>query len=226
MSADELPRTLSHDLRGPLMAISGAAELICKITAGDDPDRQIRDWCDQIHHATGVMERLIRDLLESGSFEDAQLRLRPAPHDVNALVRGAVEAFQEAASAKNVCLDADFPVEAANAVCDRHRIYQVLSNILGNAIAFTPVDGSVRVRVARRATDVLVAVADTGAGIPKAEQAFIFERFRRHGDEERNGVGLGLYIAKWIVDAHRGRIWAESQVGRGSTFCFTLPAVS
>jgi len=224
MSADELPRTLSHDLRGPLMAISGAAELICEIARnGDGPGREIRGWCDQIQHATGVMERLIHDLLEFGSFEDAQLRLRPAWHDVTVLVRSATDAFQKAALANNISLDADFPAGAVMAMYDRHRMLQAVSNVIHNAIRFTPRGGSVRVRVARSGADVLVAVADTGAGIPKAELTAIFERFRRLGDMDRRGLGLGLYIAQWIVEAHGGRIWVESQVGRGSTFCFTLP---
>jgi signal transduction histidine kinase len=222
MDANELPHTLSHDLRGPLMAISGAAELICAIAAPGDPE--IRDWCNQIHQATSVMERLIHDLLEVGSFEDAQLRLRPAAHDVTALVRGAVDAFQQAASAKNVCLDADFPARAVTAECDRKRILQVVSNILRNAVAFTPAGGSIRVRVRRRKNEVLVSIADTGTGIPKAAHDAIFERFRQHDDGGRTGPGLGLYIAKWIVHVHHGRIGVESGVGCGSTFWFTLPA--
>jgi signal transduction histidine kinase len=222
MGADDLPHTLSHDLRGPLMAISGAAELICAIAASGDPDRQIRGWCHQIHHATSVMERLIHDLLERGSFEDAQLRLRPAPHDVAVLMRGAVDAFQKAASAKNIFLATDFPAEPVTAECDRGRIVQVISNILRNAIAFTPQGGSIHVRATRRNDEVTISVADTGAGIPKAEQNAIFERFRQVREEERTGAGLGLYIAQWIVDAHGGRIWVESNVGRGSTFSFTL----
>jgi signal transduction histidine kinase len=221
MAADQLPHTLSHDLRGPLMAISGAAELICAIAAPSDPE--IRDWCHQIHHATSVMERLIHDLLEVGSFEDAQLRLRPASHDLSALVRGAVDAFQQAASAKNISLDADFPAGSVAAACDRTRIVQVVSNILRNAVTFTPDGGSIHVRVRRRKSDMLVSIADTGAGIPKPARHAIFERFRRHDAGERTGPGLGLYIAKWIVDAHHGRIWVESRAGRGSTFFFTLP---
>jgi signal transduction histidine kinase len=222
MNADDLPRTLTHDLRGPLMAISGAAELICAIAATSDPE--IRDWCNQIHHATSVMERLIHDLLAVGTFEDARLRLRPALHDMTGLLQGAVDVFQQAASAKNISLDADFPAEPVTAECDRERIGQVVANILCNAIAFTPAGGSIQVRARRTNDDAMVSVADTGIGIPNAEQHSVFERFRRHGDGGRSSPGVGLYIAKWIVDAHGGRIWVESHAGRGSTFCFTLPA--
>jgi len=224
MDTHELPHTLSHDLRGPLMAISGAAELICAIAAPREPE--VRDWCNQIHHATSVMERLIHDLLEVGSFEDAQLRLRPAPHDMNALVRDAIEACRKAASAKNICLDADFPAAAVTAECDRRRIVQVVTNILRNAVAFTPEGGSIRVRVRRRKHAVHVSITDNGSGIPEAAQHAIFERFRQPDEHARAGPGLGLYIARWIVNAHRGEIRVRSRVGRGSTFTVTLPISS
>jgi signal transduction histidine kinase len=225
MGADELPRTLSHDLRGPLMAISGAAELICEMAPeADEPGGEIRDWCDQIQYAAGVMERFIHDVLEFGSLEDAQLRLRLVRDDLTVLVRSVAEMFQNAASSKHIRFDTDFPAGATIATYDRDRMLQVVSNIVHNAITFTPHGGSIRVGVARSGADVLVTVTDTGSGIPKAELDTIFERFRRLSEADRRGLGVGLYIAKWIVEAHGGRIWAESQVGRGSTFCFTLPA--
>ena len=206
------------------MAIAGAAELICEIApAGDEPGRQIGDWCEQIQHAASVIERLVHDLLDFGSFENGQLRVRAERHDVTVLVRSAIEVIQSAARAKKISLGADFPTGAIMAAYDRHRLLQVLSNLIHNAITFTPEGGSICVRVARSGTDVLVSVADTGAGIPQAELTAIFERFRRLGETRRKGLGLGLYIAKWIVEAHGGRIWVESQLGCGSTFYVTLP---
>ena len=149
MGADELRRTLTHDLRGPLMTISGAAELIGEIApATDEPSRQIREWCEQIQQSAGVMERLIHDLLEFGSFEDGQLRLRTERHDVTVLVRSAVEAFRTVAATKKVSLIADLPTSILMAAYDRHRLLQVLSSLIHNAIRFTPQDGSIRVRVA------------------------------------------------------------------------------
>jgi signal transduction histidine kinase len=100
---------------------------------------------------------------------------------------------------------------------------QVLSNLIHNAIKFTPEGGSIRVRIARAGTFCLVSVSDTGPGIPASELTGIFERFRQLDRSDRTGLGLGLYISQWIVEAHGGRIWAESEVGAGTTFHFTLP---
>jgi signal transduction histidine kinase len=105
---------------------------------------------------------------------------------------------------------------------DMDRMLQVVSNLLQNAIKFTPAGGSITIRAARRGAACIVAVSDTGIGIPANELSSIFERFRQLDKTDRAGLGLGLYISKWIVEAHGGRIWAESQAGAGSTFYFTL----
>jgi len=211
-------------LRGPLMAICGAAEMIAKIAPTDGDDgRQIREWAEQISRSAAVMERLIRDLLDCGSFEGGRLRVRAERHDLTVLIRSVIEAFEMAATAKNLTLEADFPAAAIIAKYDRERLLRVLSNLLRNAIAFTPPGGSIRIRVSRAGTDLVVSVADTGVGVPQHELATLFDRFRQPGYGDRTGLGLGLYISKWIVEAHGGRIWAESEVGQGSTFSFTLP---
>jgi signal transduction histidine kinase len=107
---------------------------------------------------------------------------------------------------------------------DASRILQVLANLIGNAVKFTPADGEIRVCVEHRSGELVISVADTGAGIPADEAPHVFERFwhRRRGAHKR-GSGLGLAISKGIVEAHGGRIWVDSQLGAGSTFCFTLP---
>jgi signal transduction histidine kinase len=205
------------------MAISGAAELIAQIAPADgDAGVQIREWAGQISQGAAVMERLIRDLLDFGSLENGRLRVHLERRDLTAFVRSAADAFQADAAAKSLTLEADFPAHPVVATYDRDRVYRVLSNLIHNAIAFTPPGGSICVRVFRRGSEPVVAVADTGIGISSTDLISIFERFRRpHGDGA--GLGLGLYVSKWIVEAHGGRIWAESQVGRGSTFFFTLP---
>jgi signal transduction histidine kinase len=225
LKTDELPRTVGHDLRGPLMAISGAAELIAQIAPADgEAGVQIREWAGQISHGAAVMERLIRDLLDFGSLENGRLCVRAEHRDLTALVRGAANAFQSAAAAKSLTLEADFPVRPVMATYDRDRVYRVLWNLIHNAIAFTPSGGSVCVRVFRRGADPAVAVIDTGIGISSTDLITLFDRHRQLRQPEGAGLGLGLYVSKWIVEAHGGRIWAESQVGRGSTFFFTLPA--
>jgi len=224
-ATDELFRTIGHDLRGPLMAISGAAELIAKMAPADaHPGPQIREWADQISHSAAVIDRLVRDLLDFGACENGQLRLRAQRHDITILIRGVIEAFEAAATAKGLTLEADFSAVPLTATYDRDRLLRVLSNITHNAVTFTPRDGSIRIAAVRKATDLVVSVADSGVGIPPPELSTVFDRFRYPRHTPNCGLGLGLYVAKWIVEAHGGRIWAESEVGRGSTFSFTLPA--
>ena len=113
------------------------------------------------------------------------------------------------------------PLELA--AFDPARILQVLVNLLSNAIKFTPTDGKVVVRVERLGDEIRFAVSDTGEGIPTDKLEAVFERFLQVKPNDRRGVGLGLYISKCIVQGHGGRIWAESRMGHGSTFCFTIP---
>jgi signal transduction histidine kinase len=216
---------VSHDLRGPLMTIAGVATLIEQNIPADDTGRT-RAWTDSIKRSVGVMERLIGDLLDFGSFEDGRLRVTADSHDIRDLVRHTVDAFQPVASGKKIVLEVELPDEPVMAMYDDHRIQQVLSNVIHNAIKFTPDCGSIRVRVERSGTDCVVAVADTGIGIPQNELTTIFQRFRQLDGTARTGLGLGLYISMWIIEAHGGRIWAESRVGAGSTFYFTLPLES
>jgi signal transduction histidine kinase len=128
------------------------------------------------------------------------------------------------ASTKSIALTADLP-SPIEAVFDEHRIEQVVANLLHNAVKFTPAGGEIRVRADAADTEAIVTVTDSGIGVPEREAAAVFERFRRlnEGDAPEAGLGLGLYISKWIVEAHQGRIWCESRPGAGSTFRFTLP---
>jgi signal transduction histidine kinase len=219
---NEFLSIVSHDLRAPLTAISGAADLIHVRAPHDAPGDEIRAWADVIRRSVAAMSRLISDLLDFRSFEDGRLRVAAERHDLKKLVRNAIQAFRVAAAAKPLSLDADLPPGAAMAKFDPDRMLQVLSNLLDNALKFTPPGGSIRVRVERSGPGYIVSVSDTGIGIPKAALSSIFERFEQL-DADRSGLGLGLYISSWIVEAHGGRMWAESEVGRGSTFYLTLP---
>jgi signal transduction histidine kinase len=144
-------------------------------------------------------------------------------HDIRDLLQHAVDGFQPVASGKRIVLACELPDEPVMAMYDDHRIMQVLSNLIHNAIKFTPDGGSIFVRVERSVAECVIAVADTGIGIPQGELTTIFQRFRQLGGTDRTGLGLGLYISMWIVEAHGGRIWAESRMGAGTTFYFTLP---
>jgi len=217
---------VSHDLRGPLTSIALGSTLIARLARSGGDSRElsdIGDAADRIQRSAAVMQRLINDLLDVASFEDGKLRVAASPHDVGPLIAHAVDLFRPLAAAKSLALDIVGPPVPVVGVFDPDRMLQVLSNVLQNAIKFTQAGGAVRVRAASAGRECVIAVSDTGIGISDAELPKIFERFRQL-DDDRAGLGLGLYISKWIVDAHGGRIWADSRRGAGSTFYIALPA--
>ncbi len=220
---EELLAVVSHDLRNALNTILlGARAAERRASAGTDA--ALSRNVDVIARAADRMSRLIRDLLDSAKIEAEGLSLRPQPESVRALVGDAREAARPLAEQKDVRLEADVAPALPPVRCDRERVLQVLSNLLGNAVKFTPQAGRVAVRaVGRHGASVLFAVEDTGPGIAPDVLPRIFERRWRADPTSPEGSGLGLYIAKGIVEAHGGRMWAESRVGEGSRFLFTLP---
>jgi signal transduction histidine kinase len=148
------------------------------------------------------------------------------PEDVISIVEEQLQACEPLAGTKSIQLSRDVPGELPLVQGDRVRVAQVLVNLIGNAIKFAPENGHVNVVVRPRAADVCFMIADDGPGISTEEQRHLFDRYWKGRPSGRHGTGLGLYIAKGIVEAHGGRIWVESDVGRGSTFCFTLPQVA
>jgi signal transduction histidine kinase len=220
---NEFLSIVSHDLRGPLMTMAGVAALMDQQAATDGTGQRTHDLADRVRRSVSVMERLINDLLDFSSFEDGQLRVAAQRLDIRPVILGAVDSFHDVALAKGLSLEADLPADPVMAKHDPHRILQVLSNLIHNAIKFTPEGGSIRIRVTRAGTFYQISVSDTGVGIPESELKAVFERFRQLNPMDHSGLGLGLYISEWIVEAHGGRIWAESQIGAGTTFHFTLP---
>jgi signal transduction histidine kinase/CheY-like chemotaxis protein len=213
---------VAHDLRTPLAVISMTATEMLDSAFIDD--RRRKD-AERILRNTRRMEHLIRDLLDFSQIEAERLAVEKAPHRLEDILRQAVETAQAMASAYAIEIeladDEGFPM----LLCDRERTLQVLGNLLGNAIKFTPRGGRVMVGAMIRDREVVISVGDTGCGIPAHEIPNLFERYwqsKRRGDGH-HGVGLGLFIAKALVEAQGGGIWVESEVGRGSCFSFTLP---
>lgn len=169
------------------------------------------------------MSRLIEDLLTAAKAENGRLSVDLRAEDVASIVDEAVQESIGAAEEHSLVLESRVPRELPPASCDRGRILQVLANLLGNAIKFTPAHGRVSVDVSRRGAFVCFSVSDTGAGIAAPQLPHVFERYWQKKEDRRRGSGLGLYIAKAIVEAHGGKIWVESEVARGSTFSFTVP---
>lgn len=220
---EEFLAIVSHDLRNPLNHISMAAQNLSE-EAGDQKD--VKEIAASIKRSAGEMLRLIQDLLDIERIAVGKLILNYERHDVSEIIREVVGDFQRDAASKQITLTAKPEAACDDAVCDRSRVVQVLSNLIGNAIKFTPAKGQIRVSCARinpESKEVQVSVSDTGAGIAPEKIGTIFERFSQINSQDRRGIGLGLYIAKMMVEEHPGRIWVESKFGEGSTFHFTLP---
>ena len=168
------------------------------------------------------MSRLIDDLVDIASIEAGVLAVARETADPALVVTEAVDTFQAQAVSSGVSLAAESP-HALLASFDPARILQVLTNLISNALKFTPRGGQVTVRVERVDEEIRFSVSDTGEGISADHLDAVFERYHQLRKNDRRGMGLGLYISKCIIQGHGGRIWAESSVGRGSTFSFTLP---
>ena len=222
---EDVLAVVSHDLRNQLNAILMSATLLLRKRPTNDVERRARRNILTIQRSAEGMDRLIGDLLDVASIESGSLSLERQAERVGALVQSALELLEEQAAAGAIRLSSEVIVPETEVVCDRQRIQQVFSNLIGNAIKFTPPGGAISVRVEPQAESVRFAVSDTGGGIPGEELPHVFDRFRQ-GSHASRGSGLGLAIAKGIIEAHGGAIWLESEVGIGTTVFFTLPGAS
>jgi PAS domain S-box-containing protein len=223
---DEVLGIVAHDLRSPLNSISLWTQVverqIQKLGTVDLQSRS-QEATDSIASACRRMSRLIQDLLDVARLEAGRLALNVSPQTPASILREAVDSASPEAAGHRLHMEA--PEVAPPVLADRDRLLQVFSNLLGNALKFTPAGGEIRVGARVEGEQVLFYVGDTGPGIPPESLAHIFDRFWQANRTDRRGAGLGLSIAKGIVEAHGGRLQVESEPGRGSTFSFTVPRV-
>jgi signal transduction histidine kinase len=222
---DEFLAMVSHDLRNPLAIIAMDAEMIARSTP-DDPSvtaARVKAWAAEISTSCEQMRRMVGDLLDFATMETGSIKVTPSRADVRQAIGETVAAFASRPEAAGRSLCADLPAGPLFARFDLDRVRQILANLVGNAVKFTGPGGAISVRAERRGSEVVVSVRDTGVGIGPADLPHVFERFWQLGKNDRRGLGLGLYICKGIVEAHGGRMWATSEVGRCSEFVFTLP---
>ena len=220
----EVLAVVTHDLRNPLNIISVGASLLDR---GEQSAAERSDILRIIRNATDRMERLLSDLLTVTSMEEGRaLPMQPARMDLASLLAEVRDAFAGPARAQGRQLECRLPAEVPEVQADRDRIHQVLANLVGNALKFTPKGGTVTLEAAVGASEVRCLVRDTGAGMTEDEIDRLFDPFWQADKTARLGFGLGLKIAKAIVEAHGGELAVASEPGAGSTFSFTLPLAS
>ncbi|MFP2911192.1 PAS domain S-box protein [Pyxidicoccus sp. 3LFB2] len=221
---EDVLAVVSHDLRSPLGAIRTSADQL-KLHAGrmDGHPEQVSRIAERIQRASQRMMHMIRDLLDLSNIEAGRLSIEPADHDASELAEAAADMLKEVAAEKGLRLEV-LPANSRTHVrCDRERILQVFSNLIGNAIKFSNEGSSINVGVRDEPGRVVFCVEDRGSGIPEDQLAHVFERYVHRERRAGGGLGLGLAISKAIIEAHGGAIWARSTLGEGSTFCFSLP---
>ncbi len=237
----DMVANVGHELRTPIATM----KLLVETLQSEPPPPIAQRMLGQLDDELSSMTHLVDELRELSQIESGRLAMRMQPADVQAVVEHAVDRLRPQAERRELQLVTEIESDLPHVLIDDERIEQVVLNLLNNALKFTPAGGTITVRsrcagrgthVSARETEelskmngqqaVLVAVSDTGIGIPQPEQERVFERFYkvdRARTRNRGGTGLGLAIAKHVVERHAGQIWAESEEGRGSTFCFLLP---
>jgi histidine kinase len=214
---------VSHELRTPLTAIKGSME---GLMDGVLPATQ--ETYEQIHTEADRLNRLVDDLQELSRVEARAYQLDLRPVDVSAFVQTVAKRLASQVEAKRLSLDLQLAPDLPRVLVDEDRLVQVLTNLTGNALQYTPENGRVTIAARRMDNEVAISVHDTGVGIPPEHLPHIFDRFYR-ADKSRSrraggGSGIGLTIARALIEAHGGRLWAESAgEGQGSTFTFTVP---
>jgi signal transduction histidine kinase len=216
---ESLLHTFSYELRNLLNAMTVNTTVFLR-------DGKTREKSGaNIQKTVQRMERLLTNMIDLAKLDRGKLNVLPRPNDAAALIEEAVETFTPLASSRSVSLKPSVEDPPLAASIDHDKVFQVLANLLTNAIDVSRKDGTVAVRAAKTGGLVQVTIEDAGPGIEEKDLPRVFERYRQLDRPNPRGLGLGLYISKSIVDAHGGKIWAASRPGAGSTFSFTVPGI-
>jgi signal transduction histidine kinase len=223
-SRDDFLGVVSHDLRDLLHVIGMSATTISEEAGHGGRASGSLVGAQRIQRAVGRMARLIGDLVDVASIDAHRLAVKPAPTDAVEVLREAFETWEPYAEKKGVALVSSAEgLPPLMASLDAERALQVLGNLVTNGLKFSKRGEAVTLGVEAVGGEVRFSVSDTGVGIPSDKLEAVFERFWQVGENDRRGLGLGLYISRCLVEAHGGRIWAESELGVGSRFYFTVP---
>ncbi len=213
---------VSHELKTPLTAMRTSAQVLGLADAGKETKREMLDI---ILRNIDRQTNLVNDLLDLSRIESGRMELKFERLSLDSLIADSIESVKQAASVEGIKLDVELPESLASVKGDREKLTQVVINLLNNAIKFTPRSGEIIIKARELNGQVEVKVSDTGIGIPTEDLDSVFNKFYQVDStltREAGGTGLGLAICKGIIEAHRGRIWAESELGKGSTFIFRL----
>jgi two-component system, NtrC family, sensor kinase len=221
----EFLANMSHELRTPLNAIIGFSEVLQEKLFGELNEKQAEYTSDILTSGQHLLS-LINEILDLSKVEAGRMELELAPFDLPLAIENARTFVRERAVKHGITLDIDVEDRLGEYIGDERKIKQILLNLLSNAVKFTPEGGRISITANKTDNGAAISVTDTGIGIPPAEQPTIFEEFRQVGGDyahNKEGTGLGLTLAKKFVELHGGKIWVESELGKGSTFSFTLP---
>jgi signal transduction histidine kinase len=221
----EFLANMSHELRTPLNAIIGFSEVLLERMFGELNDKQ-DDYLKDIHSSGRHLLTLINDILDLSKIEAGRMELDVSTFDVAGTIHNALTLVRERGLKHSIAFGVDLDPALGEVAADERKLKQILLNLLSNAVKFTPDGGRVDVTARREPGQVVIAVRDTGIGIAPADRDAVFEEFRQVASDytkKQEGTGLGLALTKRFVELHGGRIWLESEPGRGSTFTFTIP---
>jgi signal transduction histidine kinase len=216
----ELLSVVSHDLRNPLSVILVSSRLMMRTCA---PDAPARKQLEAVARAADEINLMVQDLVDAASIQAGRLAVGAEAHEAELLLDKALEAVQPIASAKPLEITKRVDEALPPVLCDRERIVQVVTNLVSNAVRFTPKGGKIAVSAQSADGEALFSISDTGPGIAREDQTLVFVRRENGKRQISQGTGLAVFVARGIVEAHGGRMWIESRVGEGSTFYFTLP---
>jgi len=221
---EDLVHTISHDLRSPLTSIYGQGQLLQRMLAKmPNADDSLRS-ANAVVTSAKRMNAMIQDLVDSARLESSQLRMVRQPTDLGIFLADVLDRSRGVLEVERIVQE--IPSELPALDIDQNRLERILTNLLSNALKYSSRDSEVVVRAERSGCEVAISVIDRGAGIAAEDLPRLFERFYRTSIVHKaEGLGLGLYITRMLVEAHGGRIWVESEVGKGSTFTFTMPAL-
>lgn len=223
---EEMLAVVTHDLKNPLGAISLNLELMKRLLEPQplsDREIKISTQVDRITRSVYRMANLIKDVLDLEKIEAGRFIVEPSAQRADELISDVIDVFEPLAQQKSVLLSTKFSTDIRSLHFDYERVFQVVSNLVSNAIKFSNENGLVQLLIRQDENFLTFSVVDQGPGIAAEDLPFVFDRFWQSKQSQKQGTGLGLAIAQGIVTAHRGKIWVESELGQGSTFHFTLP---